>query len=135
VTFTRQRPVFVGEDDASGLIFFVTYFNYVNEGEQLLFEEIGLPTSKQISQRLTMPAVHAECDYIAPAHAGEVLTQTTRFTAGTRSTVTSEHEFRNAAGDLVARAKVVRALTDLDTMRSVEIPPHIRALLDGGPPA
>lgn len=128
MSWVRKRPVFVGEDDVSGLIFFPTYFHYMNEGDQLLFERVGLPVHRQIAERLTMPAVHVECDYLAPARGGDVLTQTIGIRSGRRSSVTSEHEFR-LGDEVVARGRVVRAFTDLDTLRPVELTTAVRSAI------
>lgn len=128
MSWSRTRPVYLGEDDGSGIIFFATYFHYMSEGDQLLFDHIGLPFHRQVADRLTMPAVHVECDYHAPARAGDVLTQHVRLIAGPRSSVTTQHEFRN--GDvLVASGRIVRAYTNLDTLRSVELPPVVRQVI------
>ncbi|MFF5988776.1 acyl-CoA thioesterase [Prauserella flavalba] len=125
----RKRKVLVGEDDASGLIYFATYFHYMSEGDQLLFDEIGSPIHRQIRDRLAGPAVHVECDYLAPVRAGDELTHEIVMAAGKRSSVMTEHEFRR--GDLVvARGRIVRAYVDLGTLETVEVPDLIRAAAD-----
>lgn len=136
MTFRRTRSVFVGEDDASGLIYFPTYYTYMSEAEQLMFDELGLPMADQIRRGTAMPVVHSECDYIAPVRAGDVLTQVVELEAGGRSTITLWHEFRDAStGQVRARARLVRALTSLEAMTSVPIPDDIRAQLTGHPAA
>jgi 4-hydroxybenzoyl-CoA thioesterase len=130
VSVIRTRKVLVGEDDASGLIYFATYFHYMSEGDQLLFEEIGHPIHRQIRDRIAGPAVHAECDYVAPARAGDELTHEISLLTGKRSSVTSRHEFR--CGDrVVARGRIVRAYIDLGRFRTVDVPAGIRAAADG----
>ncbi|MCR1781366.1 acyl-CoA thioesterase [Nocardioides carbamazepini] len=135
MTWSRTRPVFVGEDDASGLIYFPTYLHYMSEGEQLLFVELGFPVTQQIADRVAMPVVHAECDYVAPARAGDVLTHSIELSVGRRSSVVCRHEFAKPDGEVVARAHLVRVMTDLDTLRPVAVSPSVRELLDHGRPA
>lgn len=124
----RTRTVLFGDDDSSGLIYFPAYFHYMSEGDQEVFSAVGYPVHEQVAARVTSPTVHVECGYLAPARAGDVLMQEVTMTAGHRSSVTSEHEFRN--GDVtVARGRIVRAFVDLDTMRTVEVPPAFREAL------
>jgi 4-hydroxybenzoyl-CoA thioesterase len=129
VSITRTRKVFVGEDDASGIIYFATYFHYMSEGDQLLFEAIGTPVHHQIADRAAGPAVHVECDYVAPARAGDELEHEIRLSAGRRSSYTTTHEFRSG-GRVVARGRIVRAFVDLDTLRTAPLPAAIRAAAD-----
>lgn len=133
MVYERTRPVFVGEDDASGLIYFATYYTYISEGEQLMFAELGLSMAEQVRTSTAMPVVHSECDCTGPVRAGDVLTHTIRLEVGARSTVTAHHEFRDSAtGELRARGRLTRVLTLMDSMSSVPIPDDVRALLTGG---
>jgi YbgC/YbaW family acyl-CoA thioester hydrolase len=129
MSFHRQRRVYVGDDDASGLIFFPMYFHYMNEGEQDFFARLDLPVAAQIRNRHAMPVVHAECDYVSAAIAGDVLDHSMYATTGARSSVTFRHEFRRSA-DLVARALIVRAYTDLDSLQSVELIADIKRMIE-----
>jgi acyl-CoA thioesterase FadM len=129
VSLTRTRKVFVGEDDASGIIFFATYFHYMAEGDQLLFEQIGAPVHRQIADRAAGPAVHVECDYVSPARAGDELEHEIRLSVGRRSSYATTHEFRSG-GRVVARDRIVRAFVDLDTLRTAPVPAEIRAAAD-----
>lgn len=113
----RTRTVYFGDDDSSGLIYFPTYFQYMSEGDQELFAAIGYPVQEQIASRITAPTVRVECEYSAPARAGDVLTQTILASAGRRSSVTTEHEFRNGSA-LYAHGRIVRAFVNLETMTS-----------------
>lgn len=122
----RTRTVLFGDDDSSGLIYFPAYFQYMSEGDQEVFAAIGYPVHEQVAARVTSPTVHVECDYVAPARAGDVLIQDVVVTAGRRTSIISEHEFRN--GDIVvARGRIVRAFVDLDTMSPVDVPGAFRA--------
>lgn len=131
--YERTRPVFVGEDDGSGLIYFATYYTYISEGEQLLFADLGLSMAEQVRTGVAMPVVHSECDCIGPVRAGDVLTHTIRLEVGARSTVTAHHEFRDAVtGQLRARGLLIRVLTAMDSRSSVPIPDDVRDRLARG---
>ncbi|MDT7615318.1 MAG: 4-hydroxybenzoyl-CoA thioesterase [Pseudonocardiales bacterium] len=126
----RTRMVYFGDDDSSGLIYFPSYFQYMSEGDQEVFAAIGYAVPDQVASGITAPTVHVECDYFAPARAGDVLTQRVVVTAGEKSSVTCEHEFHN--GDVrVARGRIVRAFVDLDSMRTVDVPDGFRAAVSG----
>jgi acyl-CoA thioesterase FadM len=128
---TRERTVFVGDDDASGLIFFAMYFHYMAEGDQELFESIGHPIWGQIADGTAGPAVNATCDYLAPARAGDRLLQTIRLVAGSRSSVRTEHEWTLPSGTVAARGRITRAWVDLATMETVPAPAWIVQHADG----
>jgi YbgC/YbaW family acyl-CoA thioester hydrolase len=132
--WSRSRTVYFGDDDSSGLIYFPAYFQYMSEGDQDLFTAIGFPVHEQIAARITAPTVHVECDYLAPARAGDVLAHEITLTAGKRTSVTTEHEFRRGEV-LVARGRIVRAFVDLDDMRPVEVPAAFRAAVSADAPA
>ena len=122
----RTRTVLFGDDDSSGLIYFPSNFHYMSEGDQEDFAAIVFPVHEQVSSRVTSPTVHVECDYLAPARAGDVLTQDVHLLVGQRTSVTSEHEFLKGEV-LVARGRIVRAFVDLDTMSSCDVPAAFRA--------
>jgi 4-hydroxybenzoyl-CoA thioesterase len=128
---TRSRRVYFGDDDASGLIYFPAYFQYMSEGDQDLLAELGFPVHEQVAAGITAPVVHAECDYLAPSRAGDLLTQWIRISLGTRTSTVTQHEFRR--GDvIVARGRIVRAWVELNRMRPVEVPASFRAAVCSG---
>ena len=123
---SRSRTVYFGDDDSSGLIYFPAYFQYMSEGDQELLAELGFPVHEQVAVRVTAPVVHAECDYVAPARAGDLLAQRIELAVGARTSTVTEHEFRR--GELVvAKGRIVRAWVDLDRMQPVEVPARFRA--------
>lgn len=126
MTFLRTRRVFVGDDDGSGLIYFPMYFQYMSEGDQLLFDALGTPVHEQIRDHVAGPTVHVECDYFAPVRAGDELTHEIAMEIGRRSSITTEHQFQ-CRGQLVARGRIVRAYVDLETLETVAVPTRIRS--------
>lgn len=121
-----ERRVYLGDDDMSGLIYFATYFRYMAEGDQECFEALGHPVWDQIADGESAPAVHASCDFLAPARAGDRLRQQIRLVAGERSSSTTEHTFVTDAGVTVARGRIVRAWVHLATMETRPVPPWLR---------
>lgn len=128
---TRSRAVYFGDDDASGLIYFPSYFQYMSEGDQEVLAELGFPVHEQVAARVTAPVVHAECDYRAPARAGDLLTHRIVLSLGACTSTVTEHEFRNGEA-IVATGRIVRAWVDLDRMQPIEIPAAFRAAVASG---
>ena len=122
-----ERRVYVGDDDMSGLIYFATYFRYMAEGDQECFEALGHPVWSQIADGVSAPAVHASCDFLAPARSGDRLRQQIRLTAGDRSSSTTEHTFVTDSGVTVAQGRIVRAWVHLASMETRPVPPWLRA--------
>lgn len=117
-----ERRVYLGDDDMSGLIYFATYFRYMAEGDQECFEALGHPVWSQIAAGESAPAVHASCDFLAPARSGDRLRQQIRLTPGGRSSCTTEHTFVTEEGVTVARGRIVRAWVHLATMETTPVP-------------
>lgn len=124
--FTRQRRVLVGDDDASGIIFFASYFHYMAEGDQELFEALGHPIWDQIDTGEAGPAVNATCDYLSPARSGDLLRQTVRLVAGAHTSVRTEHEWTLDSGVVTARGRITRCWVDLASMTKLPLPAWIQ---------
>ena len=122
-----HRTVYVGDDDASGLIYFASYFRYMAEGDQDHMAALGHPVLEGISQGTTCPAVSSSCDFTSPARAGDQLEQTITIRPGLRSSFTCEHVFTVSDRE-VARGRIVRVWVDLATLRPIELPAWLRAV-------
>lgn len=120
------RRVYVGDDDQSGLIYFATYFRYMAEGDQDYFAALGHPFWSQIAAGESGPAVHAACDFVAPARTGDTLRQQVRLVPGAGSSWATEHTFVDEAGVTVAQGRIVRVWVDLATMETRPLPRWLR---------
>jgi YbgC/YbaW family acyl-CoA thioester hydrolase len=124
-THSRVRRVLVGDDDGSGLIYFPSYYHYMSEGDQELFELLGMPVTEQFRQGIASPVAHSRCDYVAPARAGDLLRHDIALFRGAHSSMTVRHTFAREDGTLVARGEVVRVWVELATMTVRPIPAWI----------
>lgn len=116
-----RRTVYVGDDDASGLIYFPSYSRYMAEGDQDYLAALGHPVVELIGDGVSCPAVSSSCDFVSPARAGDSLEQEIRITTGRRSSFVCHHEFR--IGDrIVASGSVVRVWVNLADMSSQPLP-------------
>lgn len=123
--YRATRTVYVGDDDASGLIYFASYFRYMAEGDQDMFEALEHPVMMHIRAGVSCPAVSSTCDFVSPARAGDTIVQRIKLRCGSRSSFYSDHEF-SVEGKRVAVGRVTRAWVDLSTMTSEPVPNWIR---------
>jgi 4-hydroxybenzoyl-CoA thioesterase len=97
-----------GDCDPAGIIFYPTYFRWIDAASWALFEGAGYGPQWMREQHMAMPLVSAQCEFLAPALHGdrcEVRSRIGRF--GGKSFVV-DHEIVRADGTLLARAQETR---------------------------
>ena len=131
-SLTSKRHVYIGDDDASGLIYFNSYFQYMSEADQDFFRAVGHPLIESIKDSVSCPCVKAECSYIRPVRAGDDITHITTLENPGRSSFQMVHKFY-LQDNLAAEGIISRVWTDLSAMTSMPIPQWLRDLsLPGG---
>lgn len=121
-----------GDCDPAGIIFYPTYFRWIDAASWALFEQAGYAPKWLREQHLAMPLVAAECQFLAPAGQGdrcEVRSRIGRF--GAKSFVV-EHDIVRADGTLLARAKETRVWGRFENgpgtpLRGEPIPEELKA--------
>lgn len=126
-SLTSNRHVYIGDDDASGLIYFNTYFRFMSEADQDFFRAVGHPLIESIRDSVSCPCVKAECSYIRPVRAGDDISQITTLESPGRSSFQMVHRFY-MGGTLVAEGTISRVWTDLRAMTSMALPQWLRDL-------
>lgn len=126
--YSVRRTVYLGDDDASGLIYFGTYFRYMGDADQDYFAELGHPVMGTIRQGATCPVVHAECDYVSATRSGDRVVQTVRIVAGNRASFRCEHEFTDEEGTVLARGAMVRVWVEHPSLKTLPLPEWLRAV-------
>ena len=97
-----------GDCDPAGMIFYPTYFRWVDAASWALFESVGFSPQWMKREHIAMPLVSAQCEFLAPAVQGdrcEVRSCITRF-GGKSCTV--EHEIVRSDGTPLAKAQETR---------------------------
>jgi 4-hydroxybenzoyl-CoA thioesterase len=97
-----------GDCDPAGIIFYPTYFRWMDAACWTLFESAGYGPKWMRENHLAMPLVSAECEFLAPAAHGErceVRSRIGRF--GGKSFVV-EHEITRGDGTMVAKGRETR---------------------------
>jgi YbgC/YbaW family acyl-CoA thioester hydrolase len=123
-----------GDCDPAGIIFYPTYFRWMDAASWALMESIGGFSPKRMrEEHLAMPLVSAECQFIAPALHGdrcEVRSRIARF--GGASFVVS-HEVVRDDGTVLAKGGETRVWGRFASgpgtpMKGEKIPDALKAL-------
>jgi 4-hydroxybenzoyl-CoA thioesterase len=97
-----------GDCDPAGIIFYPTYFRWMDAATWALWAAVGYPPKRMKSEHLAMPLVSADCRFLAPAEHGdrcEVHSRIARF--GGRSFVVA-HDIVRVDSSELARGSETR---------------------------
>lgn len=97
-----------GDCDPAGIIFYPTYFRWMDAATWALWDSVGYTAKRMKAEQLAMPLVAADCRFIAPAEQGdrcEVHSRVTRF--GGKSFVVA-HEVLRGDGTALASGSETR---------------------------
>src|SRR3954449_100602 len=122
-----------GDCDPAGIIFYPTYFRWVDAASWGLFESAGYSPQWMKENHMAMPLVSAECQFLAPALHGdrcEVRSRIARF--GGKSFVV-EHDMLREDGATLAKGSETRVwgryASGLGSpLKSEKIPDEVKAL-------
>jgi acyl-CoA thioester hydrolase len=133
--FTTTRRVEFGDTDMAGIMHFSNFFRFMESAETDFLRARGLSASwRRDGVKWGFPRVSAACDYKAPARFEDVLTiAVTVEKIGTKS-VSYRYDFTNQLGAAVAVGRVTAVFcrsSGPDELESVDIPPDLRAKIEG----
>ena len=97
-----------GDCDPAGIIFYPTYFRWIDAASWALFDAVGYSPKWMRAQHMAMPLVSAECQFLFPAENGdrcEVRSRITRF--GGKSFVVA-HDVVRKDGTALAKGSETR---------------------------
>jgi YbgC/YbaW family acyl-CoA thioester hydrolase len=97
-----------GDCDPAGIIFYPTYFRWMDSACWAFFAGVGYTAKRMRAEHLAMPLVSADCQFLYPAEQGdrcEVRTRIARF--GGKSFVLA-HEVLREDGMLLAKGTETR---------------------------
>ena len=129
--FESSKPIRFHHCDPAGIVFYPQYFVLFNELVEDWFNEgLGIDFATWHTQRRRgVPAVHVECDFLAPSAVGELLRLRLGVRKIGRSSLTLAIEAR-AGDELRVRSTLVVVHASLDTLKAVPIDPELRARLE-----
>lgn len=125
--FTRTVPVRFSHCDPAGIVYFPHYFDLFNGLiEDWYTEQLGVEYAKLIlDDRHGFPFVHIETDFKIPSRMGEYLDLTLLLERIGRSSL-SVVIVGHLSGVERLRARLITAMTSLETQQSVELPSALR---------
>jgi 4-hydroxybenzoyl-CoA thioesterase len=97
-----------GDCDPAGIIFYPTYFRWMDAACWALFASVGYDAKRMRAENLAMPLVSAQCEFLFPAEQGDrcdVRSRIARF--GGKSFVV-EHSVVRSDGTALARGRETR---------------------------
>ena len=121
-----------GDCDPAGIIFYPTYFRWMDAATWAFLESAGYDARRMRAEQLAMPLVAAGCDFVFPAQQGdrcEVRSRIVRF--GGKSFVV-EHEIVRSDGTALARGSETRVWGRFENgpgtpMKGEQIPEALKA--------
>src|SRR5262245_16049794 len=132
--FRTTRRVEFGDTDMAGIMHFANFFRFMEAAETDFLRARGLSVSwREGGQRFGFPRVAASCDFQKPARFGDVLEVAVTLEKIGQKSVTYRFEF-SRDGEPIATGRISAAYC-LEVpghgLESMEIPPEIRAKLEG----
>jgi 4-hydroxybenzoyl-CoA thioesterase len=134
-----QRELAWGDCDPAGIVYYPTYYRWMDAASWALLEKAGYPAQRIRAEHVTMPLVHADCDFLASPTFGDLIEVRSQVTRWGRSSFSIGHEFVLAsAGTVLAKGTESRVWCRYEggpgsPLRAIPLPDEIRAAL-GGPP-
>lgn len=123
-----------GDCDPAGIIFYPTYFLWMDAATWALMESAGYGAKRMRDEHLAMPLLSAQCNFVAPAQQGdrcEVRSRISRF--GGKSFVVA-HDIVRSDGTELAKGTETRVWGRFSAgpgtpMKGVSIPEELKTRL------
>lgn len=117
------------ETDAGGHVSNTSYFCYLEEARTKFFTDIHYGFERA-GEKSNFILARTECDFISQAYAAQTLTiKSSVEHIGTKSFTLLHEMYEKESGTLVVRGRAVVVCFNFLEQRSIEIPPHLRQIL------
>ncbi|WP_071396890.1 acyl-CoA thioesterase [Bacillus tuaregi] len=119
-----------GETDAAGIVFYPSFYSWMDEASHHYFTEIGYPTTKLYeNENIGIPLVEAKCVFKSPLYFGDQVTVESTVSKVRNKVFTINHVFLKE-GKMVAEGMEIRAWAALNpNLKAVSIPDEVRNAL------
>ena len=97
-----------GDCDPAGIIFYPTYFRWMDAATWAFFDHVGYSAKRMRDEHLAMPLVSAQCDFLSPARQGERCEVRSRIARFGGKSFTVAHEVVRDDGEVLARGSESR---------------------------
>ena len=137
MTFTITRRVEFGDTDMAGIMHFSNFFRFMEVAETDFLRARGLDVSWLADgMKWGFPRVSAACDYQKPAKFADVLTIAVTLEKIGKKSASYRFDFTNQRGEPVAVGRMTAVFCRAggpNEIEALEIPPNIRAKMEGQP--
>lgn len=119
------------DTDKAGIIYYANYLKYLEQGRTELLRALGVRyRDLEVQRKLFLPAVSAECEYLAPSRYDDLLTIRTWISELGRASISFACEVVDGelGGKVVARVRSRHAIVT-DLWRPARVPADLRVLL------
>ncbi len=126
-----QVRVTYADTDKAGIIYYANYLKYLEQGRTELLRSLGVRyRDLEVQRKLFLPAVTANCEYLAPSRYDDLLTIRTWISELGRASIafTCEVVDNELGGKVVARAHSRHAIVT-DLWRPARVPADLKMLL------
>jgi len=120
-----------GETDAAGIVFYPSFYAWMDEATHHYFSEIGYPTTKMFEDsKMGIPLCEAKCVFKAPLFFGDQVTIVTTIEDIGNKVFVINHTFMKE-GQTVAEGYEIRAWANLNPkLKAVPIPDKLRTAIE-----
>ena len=126
-----QVRVTYADTDKAGIIYYANYLKYLEQGRTELLRSLGVRyRDLEVQRKLFLPAVSANCEYLAPSRYDDLLTIRTWISELGRASISFSCEIVDdeLAVKVVARVHSRHAIVT-DLWRPARVPADLRVLL------
>lgn len=126
-----QVRVTYADTDKAGIIYYANYLKYLEQGRTELLRSLGVRyRDLEVQRKLFLPAVSANCEYLAPSRYDDLLTIRTWISELGRASISFSCEVVDGelGGKVVARVRSRHAIVT-DLWRPARVPADLRVLL------
>lgn len=132
------RQVAWGDCDPAGIIYYPTYYRWMDAATWALLELAGWPAARIRTEGWTIPSVDTQCTFVASPTFGDHCTVESQITRWGRASFVVGHRVVHADGHLLAHGSETRVWCAYEAgpgspLRSGPVPAALRAAL--GEPA
>jgi YbgC/YbaW family acyl-CoA thioester hydrolase len=122
-----------GDCDPAGIIFYPTYFRWMDAATWAFMGSVGYGAKRMREERLAMPLVAADCQFLAPAQHGDRCEVRSRIANFGNASFVVAHEIVRSDATTVAKGSEKRVwgryLNGPGTpLKGLQIPEDVRAL-------
>ncbi len=127
-----ERPIRFEEVDAAGIVFFGRFLGYAHEAMETFFSPLdGGYAGLIVARGVGLPAVDVRSRFLSPVRYGDTLSiETHTAKLGNRSAVLFYRMKLAQSGVVAAEVEHTVVTSDLGRMRSVDMPPDVRAVFE-----